>query len=129
MHVIHIYSSLIHTFINSWQMTFQKDFWSHGLWGLLSWSSSCGTFWWLFSGARSVGKLSSVNWLQFILVLANCGPAYPSPPECLIAFWEGHSFSITSSRSDTFLFSLLRELHLYLSFIILTSYLALQWFM
>lgn len=50
---------------------------------------------------------------------------YLSPPGCLTAFWAGQSFITVSSGSDSFLFSVLTEL----SFITLTSYLALQWFM
>lgn len=73
MHLIHIYSSLSHTFISSWQKTPQEDFWSHGLRGLPLCASSYGAFWWVFSGARPVGRLSSANWLQFISMLENCG--------------------------------------------------------
>lgn len=53
---------------------------------------------------------------------------YLSSPGCLTAFRAGQSFITVSSGSDSFLFSVLTELHLYLSFIPLTSYLASQWF-
>lgn len=67
------YSSSIHTFISSGKKTFQKDFWSHGIWGLLLWLLSCGAFWWMFSGASPLGRIFSVNWLSFISMLENCG--------------------------------------------------------
>lgn len=82
--LIHIYGSLIHTFIRSWQKTFQRDLWSCELWDLLSWPSSYGAFWWIFSGAKSVGRLSSMNCLHFILMPEDCGVPFTCP---LLGVW------------------------------------------
>lgn len=124
--LIYIYGSLIHTFIRTWRKTFQKDLWSHELWGLLSWSSSYGAFRWIFSGAKSVWQTSQREWPALHFEAGGLWNAvYLSPPGCLTAFWAGQSFITVSSGSDSFLFSVLTEL----SFITLTSYLALQWFM
>ena len=73
MLLIPIYISLIHTFISSWQKSFYKDFWSHGIWGLLSWLSGffrllLDIFW-----GQVSGRISRVNWLQFILMLETVG--------------------------------------------------------
>lgn len=66
-----------------------------------------------------IGRISSVNWLQFILILENCGgAAYSSPPGCLIAFWASQIFIRALSGSDSFLFSNPVELYLYPSFVI-----------